>query len=94
MALDPRTPVIVGIGFQQERLDDPTLCVEPYQLMVRAVCRAAGADAGRADLAGAAGGRSASPRACGSTATPGAWSPPSSAVRRRRPSSPTSACCS
>lgn len=47
--LDPRTPVIVGIGFHQERLDDPTQCVEPYQLMVRAV-RNAAADAGRVEL--------------------------------------------
>ena len=47
--LDPRTPVIVGIGFHQERNDDPTQCVEPYQLMVRAV-RNAAADAGRAAL--------------------------------------------
>lgn len=46
---DPRTPVIVGVGFHQERSDDPAECVEPYQLMVRAV-RAAADDAGRADL--------------------------------------------
>lgn len=45
MAIDPRTPVIVGVGFHQERLDDPTQCGEPYQLMVRAV-RNAAADAG------------------------------------------------
>jgi acetyl-CoA C-acetyltransferase len=43
--LSPRIPIIVGIGFQQERLEDPTRCAEPYQLMVRAV-RAAAADAG------------------------------------------------
>ena len=47
--LPPRTPVIVGVGFHMERLDDPTQCVEPYQLMVRAV-RAAAADAGDATL--------------------------------------------
>ena len=41
----PNTPVIVGIGFQQERMDDPTQCAEPYQLMVQAV-RAAADDAG------------------------------------------------
>lgn len=45
--LAPTTPVIVGVGFHQERHEDPTQCVEPYQLMVRAV-RAAAADAGRA----------------------------------------------
>lgn len=44
-----RTPVIVGIGFVQERYDDPALCAEPYRLMVEAVRRAA-ADAGAPDL--------------------------------------------
>ncbi|MFN8641320.1 MAG: hypothetical protein U0802_06550 [Candidatus Binatia bacterium] len=48
-SLDPRTPVIVGIGFHLERDDDPSRCAEPYQLMVRAV-RAAAADAGDATL--------------------------------------------
>lgn len=48
-SLPPRTPVIVGVGFHVERDDDPTRCVEPYQLMVRAV-RAAAADAGNAAL--------------------------------------------
>jgi len=47
--LSPNTPVIVGIGFQQERIDDPTQCAEPYQLMVRAV-RDAAADAGAPGL--------------------------------------------
>ena len=47
--LPPNTPIIVGIGFHQERIDDPTQCAEPYQLMVRAVCNAAD-DAGCADL--------------------------------------------
>jgi acetyl-CoA C-acetyltransferase len=47
--LAPNTPVIVGIGFHQERMDDPTQCAEPYQLMVRAV-RNAAADAGSAGL--------------------------------------------
>ena len=43
--LAPNTPVIVGIGFEQETSEDPTQCAEPWQLMVRAVRRAA-ADAG------------------------------------------------
>ncbi len=43
--LPPNTPVIVGIGFEQETSEDPTQCAEPWQLMVRAVRRAA-ADAG------------------------------------------------
>lgn len=43
--LDPHTPVIVGLGFQREKLDDPTQCAEPYQLMV-AAARDAAADAG------------------------------------------------
>src|SRR5256712_4212688 len=43
--LTPNTPVIVGIGFEQETSEDPTQCAEPWQLMVRAV-RLAAADAG------------------------------------------------
>ncbi|MEO6028384.1 MAG: hypothetical protein ABIR79_16080, partial [Candidatus Binatia bacterium] len=43
--LAPNTPVIVGVGFRQEKLDDPTACAEPYQLMVEAV-RTAARDAG------------------------------------------------
>jgi len=43
--LPPSTPVIVGVGFAQEREPDPTACAEASELMVRAV-RAAAADAG------------------------------------------------
>jgi acetyl-CoA C-acetyltransferase len=43
--LAANTPVIVGIGFCQERNDDPTQCSEPYELMVHAV-RNAAEDAG------------------------------------------------
>jgi acetyl-CoA C-acetyltransferase len=43
--LPPNAPVIVGVGFEQETSEDPTRCVEPSDLMVRAVRRAAG-DAG------------------------------------------------
>src|SRR5437660_556545 len=43
--LTPNTPVIVGIGFEQETSQDPTQCAEPWQLMLRAV-RRRGADAG------------------------------------------------
>ena len=45
----PNTPVIVGIGLHQERIEDPTQCAEPFQLMVRAVRNAAD-DAGCEDL--------------------------------------------
>jgi acetyl-CoA C-acetyltransferase len=45
MRRHPSTPVIVGVGFHQERTTDPRECSEPYQLMVRAV-RHAAADAG------------------------------------------------
>ncbi|MCC6847012.1 MAG: hypothetical protein IT294_00825 [Deltaproteobacteria bacterium] len=48
--LDPRTPVIVGVGFRQEKLEDPKASAEPYVLMVEAARRAA-ADAGAEDLA-------------------------------------------
>lgn len=44
-----RTPVIVGVGFHQERLDDPTQSSEAYQLMVQAA-RDAAADAGATEL--------------------------------------------
>ena len=43
--MTPTTPVIVGVGFCQEKRDDPTTSAEPYRLMVEAV-RAAAADAG------------------------------------------------
>ncbi len=43
--LPPHTPVIVGVGFHQEKLEDPTISREPYALMVEAV-RHAAADAG------------------------------------------------
>jgi acetyl-CoA C-acetyltransferase len=50
--LAPNTPVIVGIGFHQEKFEDPTASAEPSQLMVEAV-RAAAADAGSPALVGA-----------------------------------------
>jgi acetyl-CoA C-acetyltransferase len=45
MEIAPNTPVIVGVGFEQETSKDPGACAEPWQLMVRAVRRAA-VDAG------------------------------------------------
>ena len=50
--LAPETPVIVGVGFQQEKLEDPTESAEPYVLMVEAV-RHAAADAGAPALVAA-----------------------------------------
>ena len=47
--LPPNTPVIIGVGFCQEKHDDPTICSEPYQLMVNAIQQAA-SDAGSAAL--------------------------------------------
>ncbi len=41
MELPPHTPVIVGVGFEQQPSEDPTRCTEPWQLMARAVRRAA-----------------------------------------------------
>lgn len=49
--LAPNTPVIVGIGFRQEKNDDPTQCSEAYRLMVDAA-RAAADDAGSGELLG------------------------------------------
>jgi acetyl-CoA C-acetyltransferase len=48
--LSPNTPVIIGTGFCQEKLDDPAASAEPYRLMVNAV-REAAQDAGAAPLA-------------------------------------------
>ncbi len=45
MAVDPRTPVLVGVGQAQQRLADPTAALEPVDLMAEAA-RAAFADAG------------------------------------------------
>ncbi|MBW2420623.1 MAG: hypothetical protein JRH19_18920 [Deltaproteobacteria bacterium] len=47
--LPPNTPVIVGVGFQQEKIEDPLASSEPYELMVSAV-RNAAEDAGSAAL--------------------------------------------
>jgi acetyl-CoA C-acetyltransferase len=47
--LAPNTPIIVGVGFDEERSLDPTQCPEAYQMMVRAVRRAAD-DAGSTAL--------------------------------------------
>jgi acetyl-CoA C-acetyltransferase len=47
--LAPTTPVIVGVGFRQDKSDDPTRSPEAYQLMVEAA-RGAADDAGSADL--------------------------------------------
>lgn len=43
--IDPRTPVIVGVGQASQRPDDPSDAVEPADLLARAV-EAAAADAG------------------------------------------------
>jgi acetyl-CoA C-acetyltransferase len=47
--LAPNTPVIVGVGFRQEKSADPHACPEPYQLMVDAI-RDAADDAGSSEL--------------------------------------------
>lgn len=41
MALDPRTPVLVGVGVVQQREDDPRAAAEPIELMAQALERAA-----------------------------------------------------
>jgi acetyl-CoA C-acetyltransferase len=53
MALDPRTPVLVGAGTATQRLDDPGAALEACALMV-AACDAAARDAGAPDLLGRA----------------------------------------
>lgn len=47
--LKPNTPVIIGVGFDQNKSDDPADCPEPYQLMINAV-RDAADNAGSADI--------------------------------------------
>jgi acetyl-CoA C-acetyltransferase len=49
--VDPRTPVIVGVGQAEQRPDDPADALEPIALLERAA-RAAGTDAGAAVLDG------------------------------------------
>jgi acetyl-CoA C-acetyltransferase len=49
--LAPNTPVIVGVGFRQDKNDDPTQTPEAYRLMVDAA-RAAADDAGSRELLG------------------------------------------
>jgi len=52
--MDPaRTPVLVGVGQVQQRIDDPTRAAEPLDLMQDAV-RLAGEDTGRAEVLAAA----------------------------------------
>lgn len=45
MALDPRTPVIVGVGQQLQRIDDPLAALAPVPFISEAI-RAAATDAG------------------------------------------------
>jgi len=49
MGMDPKTPVLVGAGAVQQRIDDATQALEPIDLMIRALT-AAGADAGVPEL--------------------------------------------
>ncbi len=45
----PNTPVIIGVGFYQNKSEDPLDCPEPYQLMISAI-RDAADDAGSSVL--------------------------------------------
>lgn len=47
--IPPNTPIVIGLGFYQERKDDPLDSLEPYELMVKAVRNAAD-DAGSPKL--------------------------------------------
>lgn len=48
MTINPRTPVLVGIGIVEQKLEDPAAAEEAIALMIEAV-RRAGSDAGVAD---------------------------------------------
>ncbi len=61
--LAPNTPVIVGVGFVQEKTADPLECPEAVQLMLSAVRKAA---------VDATGDRAAGDRATGDSAAGGA----------------------
>ena len=50
MPLDPRTPVIVGVGQRNQRVDDPLESLTPADFIAEAV-RDAAADAGLSSLA-------------------------------------------
>ncbi len=52
MAVDPRTPVIIGVAQVDQRPQDVSHALEPYRLMSRAVAGAF-ADSGAADASGA-----------------------------------------
>jgi acetyl-CoA C-acetyltransferase len=52
-SIDPRTPVLVGLGTVQQQERDPAMAQEPVQLMIAAV-RAAAADCGSPGLAATA----------------------------------------
>lgn len=54
MTLDPRTPVLVGVGVAQQRVDDPATAREASALMLSAAVRAGG-DAGDSAILGAIG---------------------------------------
>ena len=56
MAVDPRTPVLVGAGTAMQRLEDPAAALEACALMV-AACDAAALDAGVRGLAARADGQ-------------------------------------
>ena len=69
MSLDPRTPVLVGVGAVQQRETDPALAAEPLELMARALERAAEDAGDRALLARA--GQILTPRGFWDYADPG-----------------------
>jgi hypothetical protein len=51
MIVDPRTPVLVGVGAVQQREDDPSQAREPVELMIAALAKAAEDAGSRALLA-------------------------------------------
>jgi hypothetical protein len=86
VALDPRTPVLVGAAAVQQRNDDPAAALEPVELMIAALERA-GEDARAPDLLGARQVRI--PRGFWGIRIPPESSRRGSAARARTPRSPS-----
>jgi len=81
-SLDPRTPVIAGVGVATQNLDDPGSALEALELMI-AAARTAGDDTGARDILRAVQ-RVAVPHGSWQYTDPGASSRNASALQAHR----------